>query len=508
MCFTLIKLLQKLVIQSKNLDNEPFAIVATIHQPPTRVFELFERVYVLSGRGQAIYDGKPADLVNDLESMGLRLPEMYNPADFVIEVAAFEYGDEYVRRLAETHDRSLGIERRSPVEGEIQPNVPKKKKRTLDNELVRKTRPKRLPLLYHTSMNMARGFLMIARDPLLTILRCGAHALIALILILMMGNEVGRKDGCPPRAVGIWNFDFVQNETQRLGLKFMPNEKYELKRDMDDYMQNWALIELSQSALAYLSIMLTVITFPLEIKVVQREFLNGWYSGLAYTMGRGIADAPFIILYPTLLSGLVYYFTEQYAEFWRFAIFALVNVLVSFASQSLGLVCGALFTDSLGAVVFSGPIVLIVCVTVSGILIPIQDMSIFFKWVANLTPMWHSFKTAIVAIYGYDRCVCEWPKMDEEEIGDWASCLKFPFDTLDDPVCAGETFDLSETFERIESGGKHGKRNCTDYIPIAYDNFKIDDSDMWIGLQNLILFSLILRILTYFIILYRLKKKI
>ena len=55
-------------------------ILATIHQPSSELFMLFDRVIVLS-EGYTIYNGPPQDVKSYFEAYGLQMPKYSNPAD-------------------------------------------------------------------------------------------------------------------------------------------------------------------------------------------------------------------------------------------------------------------------------------------------------------------------------------------------------------------------------------------------------------------------------------------
>ena len=59
-CYQIVENLRDLTQHKRN----PMAIVATIHQPSARVFNLFHNVYVISHNGQAIYHGPPGNLAS------------------------------------------------------------------------------------------------------------------------------------------------------------------------------------------------------------------------------------------------------------------------------------------------------------------------------------------------------------------------------------------------------------------------------------------------------------
>lgn len=67
--------------------KRPIAVVATIHQPSIKVFNMFERVIAIGMNSKIVYDGTPGELAGTMNMVGLDVPKMSSPADFLIEVS-------------------------------------------------------------------------------------------------------------------------------------------------------------------------------------------------------------------------------------------------------------------------------------------------------------------------------------------------------------------------------------------------------------------------------------
>lgn len=65
-------------------------MIASIHQPSTKTFELFDKVCLLS-QGRSCFYGSRPDLISFLQSIDLPVPAMTNPAEHILDVTNVDF---------------------------------------------------------------------------------------------------------------------------------------------------------------------------------------------------------------------------------------------------------------------------------------------------------------------------------------------------------------------------------------------------------------------------------
>ena len=264
-CFQTVSVMQDLTQQTQS--KNPIAVVATIHQPSARVFNLFHHVYVISFDGQCIFQGSPAELIPRLANVGLNCPQFHNPADFIAEVASGEYGQEGIVKLAEQKKEADALI----------PAITGPKTLTL----AQISGTQSYPVVLHTWLLFVRSLLVIIRDPMLTSLRLASHLITAVFIGLLYGDAIGKPGGCPPQVSPL-------NDLEHFA-EF--RENYE--KETITITENVAFVFFTLMFVMFGAMMPTIMTFPMDMQVFRKERTNGWYSCATYYFAKTLADMPF-----------------------------------------------------------------------------------------------------------------------------------------------------------------------------------------------------------------------
>lgn len=96
--------------------------------------------------------------------------------------------------------------------------------------------------------------------------------------------------------------------------------------------------------LSYTQVIIPVLNYPQEVKLVKKECFNRWYGLTPYYMALTVCRIPCQFFFNLIFLTLCYILPGLPMEFWRFVLFSGVGMVVSLVAEGLGLAIGATFS--------------------------------------------------------------------------------------------------------------------------------------------------------------------
>ncbi|KAJ8721314.1 hypothetical protein PYW07_002089 [Mythimna separata] len=308
--------IRQLVVLLRLLSRQGRTIVCTVHQPSASLFALFDRIYVLA-RGMCCYQGAPQLLVPFMAETGHICPKTHNPADFVLETVVTDM--ETIAPLSELCQNGKLCRRldRMMTRGGRKPTLHSDDSiQRIFTEHVAKDQSYKVefPTSFWSQFMIlsSRMFIQNRRNMTSHWIQLAHHLVCALLLgsiFFKVGNNA---------AVPIVNFKFCLSCL----VFFM-----------------------------YTYVMIPVLVFPFQVRLLRREYFNRWYSLKSYYAALTFSSFPSMFILGLMFMFITYPMSGQLMEWDRFLLFAVCGFLIAICSEGLGLAVGSAFSVTNGSIV-------------------------------------------------------------------------------------------------------------------------------------------------------------
>lgn len=314
-----------------------------------------------------------------MRKFDLNCPDFYNAADYIIEIANLDYGEEHIPKLAVQHLENF----------EREFNKADDKVHVVN--LIDLFGKNRFPELTHAYQLMMRSLLITLRDPLVFGLRFSSHIFMAYFFAVFFGEDVGVRGGCSPE---IGEFD-----PSRLG-----NVTDEIKNEVKAVYNNIGSYFYLITFTAFSAILPICIAFPVEMEVFTREYNNAWYTLKSYFLGKTLSEVPFQLVMPTMFAIFYYNLSNQPFTYFRMGHFVGITVISTFIAQSFGYFVGALFMNNVSAALFFGPLTCFPNMVSSGFFVKMKNVPEIYRPITYLSYMKYATEGLTISTYGFNRC--------------------------------------------------------------------------------------------------------
>ncbi|EDV32171.1 uncharacterized protein Dana_GF15690, isoform B [Drosophila ananassae] len=352
----------QVICHLQRLAHDGRIVVCVVHQPGSRLFQLFDDVLVLA-HGEVLYAGEQREMLSSFAESGFICPQYYNPADFALEVCSHSTSIERCESLiAQNKLRHCHPSNIVKLQVDEETALIKVDQETSTSDLSHLRSKEQVGFWYQLRVLLCRHLRSMYRDLMAVQMRLIMHVVIALLL-----------------GVVYW----------------------QIGADAEKIVSNVSCIFFIILFIFAGNAMPSILLCIQDSAVFIREYYNGWYSLKAYYISKVLADLPLQLACPTLFISIGYFMSGQPAEWQRFAMCWGICVMTAFIAHFIGVIAGSLFPMPLA--IFLVPSATIPFLLFSGFFIRLNELSWFLRPICNVSFFRYIFEGLLRAIYGYDR---------------------------------------------------------------------------------------------------------
>ncbi|EQC34343.1 hypothetical protein SDRG_08115 [Saprolegnia diclina VS20] len=333
---------ESVVLQLQKLAREGRTVIATIHQPSSELYPLFDKLYLLSD-GETVYNGKASDAVSYFASHGYPCPSYMNPTDyFMKQIVALEpEAKARVQSLVKAWKlQSAGT--KSDLDGMLEA--------TDDGATYEATH---LGLAGQLRVLCKRNVTRLVRDKIAFGARVGQTIFTSVFAGLIF-----------------WQLELSQTSVQSFtGALFFVSINQMFGAATPEF-----------------------IAVPSELPLMKREYDSGMYHAWVWYLAKNVSELAFQIVFPLLFLVPVYFmvgFGASDATLF-FSMYVFIALITSVAT-ALGYMVSCVAKNADVANIL-GILLLLPCVIFGGLFLNSDDIPVYLKWAEFLTPLKYGFR--------------------------------------------------------------------------------------------------------------------
>eukprot|EP00741_Cyanophora_paradoxa_P007497 tig00001130_g7252.t1 len=359
----------QLMYTLRKLCTEGRTVVATLHQPSSQMFELYDKLLLVAD-GQTAFYGKAADAVKYFAAVGFPCPPTYNPADFLLGLlvpqsvelegprpAGLPAGDakaEVLRAWEQRHHHAASPHPEHPHRPDPA-DAPGRRGAKFPVSWV-----EQFGVLTRRALRQKRG------DSL---------SQLSLVQVLLLALLCG---------VLWFRMPFAESRLEnRTGLIFFS-------------CVFWGFFPLYNALSA----------FPPERGVLMRERASGAYYLSSYFMAKTTSEIPLECVFPTLFAVIVYWMSGLRNDGGAFIVFLLILVLSSLVAQSVGLFISTAVPNFKKALVVAS-LFMLASMLVGGFYVSNEALPIWIRWIRYVSFVKYSFEAMLLNEFSGGNHSCD-----------------------------------------------------------------------------------------------------
>lgn len=403
-----------LLLLLRSLARTGVVVIFSIHQPRSRIYEVFDRVLLLNGVGETAYFGLAAQAPSFLVEIGLTCAYTSNPADYLLDAVSTPPADEeeWLLRESEVEGCDSHSGRLSPPSLASVTTSP-----TQGRDIAAAFASLRLP-----------GVLQQIRQ-LQNQARTSAPAAFSVDVLPSgggggAGGEEDRAEGSTPY------FRSWGTQVCCIALRYLRNRRRDPVATYVSissaiifafltgtiYYQVGNTQDSIRSRMGVLFFIMMISTFSslgsLEMfltdrAIYAREHRNGMYSTSAYYVGKVIQDVPIGIAVTAAFVVIVYFLIGLQCSLVKFLVFYGVCTLVMLNGYALCLLMSNVSANYATANIITSLLLVLYLLPTGGMLVSLNSIPLVWRWIKYVSFVRYAFSTLVASEFDGLTLVCD-----------------------------------------------------------------------------------------------------
>ncbi|OQS07172.1 ATP-binding Cassette (ABC) Superfamily [Thraustotheca clavata] len=348
---------ESVVSQLQKLAREGRTVIATIHQPSSEVFALFDKLVLLSG-GETIYNGLASDAVKYFDGLGYECPTYSNPIDyFMRQIIALDKNSEAAVRV-----NSLVKSWRT-----IEPPAQTSSSDSYGDNMEYES--SRLGTLGQLVVLSKRNIVRVVRDKLAFQALLGQYIFLALVI-----------------GIVYWQLPMSQKAIQSFtgAIFFLITNQF-----------------FGGANPEYIAV-------PMELPIMRREYNAGLYHAHTWFLAKNLSELWVQIVFPIIMIVPVYFMIGfGSSDVTLFFTMYLYMVLMCSSGTGLGYMVSCMAKTAEIAPVL-GILFILPGMLFGGLYINVNDVPAYLRWFAFIAPWKYGFRGVARAFWStIDHIPCD-----------------------------------------------------------------------------------------------------
>ncbi|GLD98571.1 hypothetical protein PINS_up007269 [Pythium insidiosum] len=332
---------ETVVLQMQALARRGRTVIATIHQPSSELFQIFDKLYLLVD-GSTVYNGPAADSIAHFASNGLQCPAFMNPTDYFMKQLVV------LDELPESRPR---VQMLINAWAEKEKSLPVDSGGAVATDDDAKPTDRAPGFFAQLAVLCHRNFLRLVRDTIGFKARIGSTLFISVLVGLI----------------------FLQRDLNQKGVQ--------------DFTGAMFFITVNSM---FSSANPEFISVPLEVPLVLREHNGGLYNVVTWYIAKNISELPFQFFFPAIFIVPAYFmigFGNDAVVFFTFYLFIMLSTS---AATGLGYFVSCL-AKRVDVAPIIGILLLLPFLIFGGLFLNSDSTPDYFIWLQQISPVKYAF---------------------------------------------------------------------------------------------------------------------